>query len=98
MYAFEDLKMTSNEFCAGLPPHRMSPLNEEGYPKLSGGVDGCRGDGGGPLICNIKAAGEDRGKATVVGLIYRGNYPCATEGYAGVFSGLDNDWIEDNIG
>jgi len=65
-----------------------------GFPATSGKAT-CRGDSGGPFVCNVD------GKAVITGVVSRGfNYfGCAGEEYPGTYARVTHvlSWIQDNF-
>ena len=94
-----------DDICAGAPDKNGNGLTDAG-------TDTCKGDSGGPLICNVD------GKATMVGLTSRG-VGCAfegndrksymiifrqlndrSEGYPGLYTSIleNSDWLSSMLG
>ncbi|XP_053123574.1 gilatoxin-like [Hemicordylus capensis] len=85
-----DVQIVSNEDCQAPYPwwevsERMVCAGVEG-----GGKDSCRGDSGGPLICND----------TLQGIVSLGGFPCAQPGQPGIYTNVCKflAWIQETIG
>ena len=75
----------NGEICAGIP-------DQDGNGISDGGVDACKGDSGGPLLCDVA------GVTTLTGVVSKGK-GCAREGDASIYADVFyfKSWIEQTI-
>ena len=71
-----------DELCAGLPHSSKQRKNSLQNFVTSPGKDACKGDSGGPLICDIN------NRAVIVGIVSHGR-GCGEEGKPGIYAKVD---------
>ncbi|XP_063167931.1 snake venom serine protease-like [Candoia aspera] len=81
-----DIQIVHNQVCQAAYPWLVVNNNKLCAGELEGGKDSCRGDSGGPLLCN----GEFQG------IVSLGGFPCAQPLEPGVYTKVFNyiDWIQ----
>ena len=81
-----------DELCAGLPATNLTSLNSLGNHITTGGKDACKGDSGGPLICEVD------GHAVLTGVVSWG-VKCGLDGYPGIYAKVWHykKWIKNKI-
>ena len=83
--------LNEDAFCAGIPHNKETATNSAGYHVTQKGADSCKGDSGGPLICDI----NDR--ITFVGIVSKG-YRCNAEGWPGIYTNVQafRPWLDES--
>ena len=86
-----DFKLNDDVFCAGIPHNKDTETNSAGNHVTQKGADSCKGDSGGPLICDI----NDR--ITFMGIVSKG-YRCDHEGYPGIYTNVQKfrSWLDES--
>ncbi|KAJ7304130.1 hypothetical protein JRQ81_011657 [Phrynocephalus forsythii] len=81
-----DIEILSNPVCEAAYPWWTAHCNVLCAGVLEGGKDSCRGDSGGPLICDGK----------LQGIVSFGGFPCAEPLEPGIYTKVYNylDWIK----
>ena len=86
-----DFQLNDDVFCAGIPHNTDTETNSAGNHVTQRGADSCKGDSGGPLICDI----NDR--ITFMGIVSKG-YRCDHEGYPGIYTNVQSfrSWLDES--
>ena len=83
-------ELTEGNICAGMPHNNQSLINSQGNHVTRAGADYCKGDAGGPLICDLN------GTMTLIGIIAKGRM-CGKEGFPGIYTNIQahRSWLDE---
>ena len=83
-------ELTNDIFCAGIPHNNKTKINSQGYHVTSAGADYCKGDTGGPLVCDIN------GTLTLIGIVAK-QFMCNKEGFPGIYTNIQahRPWLDE---